>query len=314
MHKTLLDPLRETWLWTPLQVVLLLALGFALTFLVRKGVRAFQTYALRVIKRDGQTQDREAEKRATTVIAVVRRPLMFVIWGLIVFAILSELGLRIEPLLAGAGIGAGIIGVAVGLGAQTLIKDVIAGIFLLLENQIRLGDVATINGTSGLVEEINLRTILLRAENGAVHIFPNGSIVTLANLTREFAQHVIELTVQFADLEKVTAVLQSVTEGMRTDPLYGPMILGPLEVMGVDKIVAAGVVLKARVKTVAQRQWAVGRELNRRLLERFDAEKIALPSAASVLKVEGGPALAGRDDLRTAVREVIEESRGERAI
>jgi small conductance mechanosensitive channel len=266
-----------------------------------------KTHAIRLMVNRGQSLDLELEKRANTVVAVVRRVVLFLLWTLIALASLQELGVRIEPLLAGAGLSAGIVGVAVGFGAQTLIKDMIAGAFMLIENQIRVNDVAVINGTGGLVEEINLRTTVLRAENGAVHIFPNGSIQTLSNLTREYAFYVFEAALRFEeDTDRVLAILSALASDLRGDSLYTASILEPLEVMGVDRFLPSGVVVKARIKTLPQRQWMVGREMNRRIRMRFAAEGILQPEAA-VVRVDGKKLDVPREDLKAAVRAVLEE-------
>jgi small conductance mechanosensitive channel len=254
----------------------------------------------------GEQPNQEIQKRAKTLLAVMRRPLLFVIWTVVLLGILAELGLHVQPLLAGAGIGAGIVGVAVGFGGQTLIKDMIAGLFLLIENQIRLGDVAMINGTGGLVEEINLRTTVLRSENGAVHVFPNGSIQTLANLTREFAHAVVEISIGFEDdPDRAISLLKEIGVEVQADPGLGPFILAPLEVMGVDRIVNSGIVIKARLKILAMRQWMVGREFNRRMLKRFTEEGISLAPPANVVKLEA----SSPEELKNVIRAVLAEVR-----
>lgn len=282
--------------------------GYILSILLNRLLNAFQANAVRLMVSKGQVADMELEKRTKTIVTVLRRPALTLLWGAVILMALQELGFHVEPLLAGAGVSAGILGVAVGFGAQSMIKDVIAGAFMLLENQIRVNDVAVINNTGGLVEEINLRTTVLRSENGAVHIFPNGSITTLANLTREFAYWVVEIPIRFdEDADRVMAMMRDVVEGMRGDSTYGTAIVGSLDVMGVDRFVANGVMLKARVKTLPQKQWFVGREVNRRLRERFLAAGIQQPS--EVMRLEGG--LASRESLKAAIREVLGEGPGE---
>lgn len=308
VHK-LLGPVDE---FLPLIIGLIrfgviLAVGYLLHRLINRGLRALRSNAVHLMENKGQAHDLEMEKRANTVVTVVRRPALVLLWTIVVLTGLEEAGFHVGALLAGAGVSAGIVGVAVGFGAQTLIKDMIAGIFMLLENQIRVNDVAVINGTGGLVEEINLRTTVLRSENGAVHIFPNGSIQTLSNLTREFAYHVVEIALPFEqDTDRVVALLVELGGGLREDEAFRPAILDAIEVMGVDRLAASGVVLKARIKTLPQRQWYVGRELNRRIRSRLAAEGIALASTVNVLKLEGG------EGLRAAVRDVLAEERSER--
>ena len=188
--------------------------------------------------------------------------------------LLRELNVDIMPILTGAGI----LGLAVGFGAQTLVKDLIAGFFLILENQIRVGDVASINGTGGFVEAVNLRTVLLRDLEGVVHVFPNGSIETLSNLTKDFSYYVIDVGVAYKeDTDAVTDVLSEVGAELAADPDYRLSVLEPLEVLGVDAFEDSQVTIKIRIKTVPLKQWAVGRELRRRIKTAFDAKQIEIP-------------------------------------
>ncbi len=295
-----------------IRVLLIFAFGYVLSIVLRRVIRAVRAYSVRVMVRKGQALDFEVEKRATTVANVISRPLMTLLWAAVILMSLEELGFKIEALLAGAGISAGIIGVAVGFGAQNVIKDVIGGLFLLVENQIRVNDVAVINGTGGLVEEINLRTTVLRSENGAVHIFPNGSIQTLSNLTREFSYYVFELAVAFEqDTDRVITILNDVAAELRLDAGFGPAILADLDVMGVDRLGPNGVTVKARIKTLPQKQWMVGREMNRRIRMRFQAEGVETPSTTAIVRlVEPARGFApDRDELKAAIREVLSEMR-----
>src|SRR5688572_17102398 len=169
--------------------------------------------------------------------------------------ILRELDVDITPVLTGAGI----VGLAVGFGAQTLVRDIISGFFLIAEDQVRVGDVAVVNGQGGLVEAVNLRTIVLRDEQGAVHIFPNGEVKTLANLSKDFSYYVITVPVGFdANVDEVVDALGAAADGVAADPELKANILEPLEVLGVDAFEAGQMVVKARIKTVPQKQWLVG--------------------------------------------------------
>jgi small-conductance mechanosensitive channel len=181
----------------------------------------------------------------------------------------------IEPLLAGLGAA----GLALGLGAQSLIKDWLGGLFLLIEDQLRIGDAVTINGFSGAVEEINLRTTVLRGENGAVHILSNGSITALSNFTREYSYYVFETTLAHrADTDRALAILESAGKELAAADQFSAIILAPIEVMGVDRLSERGATVKARIKTLPSMQALVGRELNRRVKARLDAEGIAFPA------------------------------------
>jgi small-conductance mechanosensitive channel len=216
----------------------------------------------------------ERRKRAQTVAGLARRALSGIIWTVAALMVLRELDVDITPVLTGAGI----LGLAVGFGAQTLVRDVISGFFLILEDQVRVGDVASVNGTGGLVEQINLRTIVLRDEEGVVHVFPNGEIKTLANRTKDFAYYVINLGIEYdEDTDRVLTVVKEVAEDLKTDQEFGPSMLEPLEVLGVDDFGASQVTVKVRVKTAPLKQWYVGRELRRRIKKAFDARGISIP-------------------------------------
>jgi small conductance mechanosensitive channel len=224
---------------------------------------------------------------------------------------LREIGFDITPILAGAGV----IGLAVGFGAQNLVRDVISGFFILIENQIRVNDVAVINGTGGLVEEINLRTTVLRSQDGVVHVFPNGSITTLSNMTREFSFYVFDIGVAYKeDTDRVAEVLREIAEEMRRDQRFAPVILEPLEVLGVDRFADSAVMVRARIKTQPIQQWNVGREMNRRIKKRFDELGIEIPFPHRSVHIGAGSHPlrvafddAGRDEVRRLVRDVLRE-------
>jgi len=216
----------------------------------------------------------ERQRRLKTFMSIVRNGATVVIVALALVTALPELGVEIGPLLAAAGIG----GLAIGFGAQNLVRDLISGFFLLLEDQVRVGDVVSINGTSGLVEAINLRTIVLRDLAGVVHIIPNGNIQSVSNMTKDWSRYVIDVGVAYKeDVDRVMEVLQSIGEELIRDPRYGPLILRPLEVLGVDDFADSAVVIKAMITTLPLKQWEVGRELRRRIKKRFDEEGIEIP-------------------------------------
>ena len=216
----------------------------------------------------------ERLKRAHTLGALLRNAVTVLVTSIAVLMVLRELTIDILPILTGAGVA----GLAVGFGAQTLVKDLIAGFFLILENQVRVGDVAQINGTGGLVEAIRLRTIVLRDLTGTVHVFPNGSITTLSNLTKDFSFAVLDVGVAYKeDTDRVVDVLREVADGLKADAEHGAAILEPLEVLGVDAFGDSQVTIKVRLKTVPLRQWAVGREFRRRIKKAFDAQGIEIP-------------------------------------
>jgi small conductance mechanosensitive channel len=216
----------------------------------------------------------ERAKRARTLGAVVSKVTTALITGIAVLMVLREFDLEIAPVLTGAGI----VGLAVGFGAQTLVRDIISGFFMILENQVRVGDVAAINGTGGLVEAINLRTIVLRDEHGTVHIFPNGAINTLANFSKDFSYAVVEVPVSYREeVDAVAAIFRSIGASLEADSKYSTFVLGPVEVMGVDAFHDWSMTIKFRMKTVPLKQWDVARELRRRVRVEFDARGIEVP-------------------------------------
>jgi small-conductance mechanosensitive channel len=215
-------------------------------------------------------------KRAETLGALVRNIAGSVIISVALLMILRELNVDIMPMLTGAGIA----GVALGFGAQWLVRDLIAGFFVILEDQVRVGDSVVINGQGGSVEAINLRTIVLRDVEGAVHVFPNGGITTLANRSRDFAYYLIDLNVDFQeDTDRVVQILRETAAKLQSEEPYRDAILEPLEVLGVDGFKDGQVLIRSRLKTLPQRQFEVGRELRRRLRYALDQAGIDLPPA-----------------------------------
>lgn len=195
--------------------------------------------------------------------------------GLIaVLMLLGDLGVKIGPLLAGAGV----VGVAVGFGAQTVVRDLLTGVFLLVEDIIAVGDVARIGDSGGLVEAMTLRTIRLRDFDGTLHVIPYGEAQVVHNLTKKFSYYVFDLQVSYAsDIDKALRIMTQVGAGMQADPEFTDRILEPIEVVGVDALGDSGVNLKARIKTLPIQQWSVGREYNRRIKLAFDKAGIEIP-------------------------------------
>jgi small conductance mechanosensitive channel len=219
----------------------------------------------------------ERTKRAQTLGRILQKSLSVVVLGMAALMILRELDVDITPVLTGAGI----VGLAVGFGAQTLVRDVISGFFLIVEDQVRVGDSAVVNGQGGLVEQVNLRTIVLRDESGAVHIFPNGEVKTLANMSKDFAYYVVTVALTYdADVDSAVDAMQKAAAGMMNDAGFRAHILEPLDVYGVDAFEQGQLVLKARIKTVPQKQWLVGRELRKRILQAFAQRGIRMATPA----------------------------------
>jgi small conductance mechanosensitive channel len=219
--------------------------------------------------------------RALTLLPLARTALRLVLVVLVTMVVLAEIGMNITPLLAGAGV----IGLAVGFGAQKLVQDVITGWFILMEDTISVGDVVDLEGNhSGVVERINIRTIQLRDAEGAVHTMPFSSVTTIKNMTRDFSYYLFNISVAYReDPDQVIAILQSVDEEMRKDPDFSSSILGPLEVDGLDRFGVSEIIIRARTKTRPIQQWRVGREFNRRIKKAFEAEGINIPIPRAVV-------------------------------
>ena len=225
--------------------------------------------------------------RLRTLMPMLRSALLVVIVLVVALTALSELGINVAPLLAGAGV----VGIAVGFGSQKLVQDLITGLFLLLEDAMQVGDVVTLGGLSGTVEALQIRTIRLRAIDGSVHIVPFSAVTTVTNQTRDYAYAVLDISVGLnEEPEPVIAVVKDVAEEMRADPKWADVLLEPLDVMGVDKFIDTAWVLRARIKTQPTSRWAVGRELNRRIKLRFDEKAIESPfTSHRVLCVNSPP-------------------------
>ncbi len=219
-------------------------------------------------------EDVEYQKRTDTLKSVVRYLASTVLFAVAVMMILGQLGIEIGPILAAAGV----VGLAVGFGAQNLVKDVLGGFFILLEDQIRVGDVVEIAGQSGLVEQISLRLVTLRDLAGNVHYIRNGNIDVVTNMTKEYSRYVFEIGVAYReDVDEVMNVIAKLDEELRADPDFADDILAPLEILGVDAFADSAVIIKARTTTKPIQQWRVGREFNRRMKRRFDELGIEIP-------------------------------------
>ncbi|HKT13420.1 MAG TPA: mechanosensitive ion channel family protein [Terriglobia bacterium] len=296
-----------------IRIVAILVAAYIAAKLVNKSVSATRTRIIERMKKYGRA-DIEVEKRAATLSSILRKTIVITIWLLAVVMALKESGFDIGPILAGAGV----VGLAIGFGAQNLVRDLFAGVFILLENQVRVNDVAIINGTGGLVEQINLRTIVLRGQDGTVHIFPNGTITTLSNMTHEYSYYVFNVGVAYKeDTDHVVEVLEQIGDEMIRDEKYKPLILAPLEVLGVDQFGDSAVMIKARFKTVPVQQWTVGREMNRRIKKKFDEVGIEMPFPhRSIYWGEASKPFAirseqDREELKLLIREALAEQEGQ---
>ena len=225
-------------------------------------------------------QASEAKKRAHTLGNILRHAFLIIITFVAVLMILGELEIQLGPLLATAGIGA----IAIGFGAQSLVKDVISGFFIILENQYRIGDVIEVAGVSGLVESVSLRKTVLRDLQGKVHTIPNGEIKVVSNFSKEWSRSVLDLGISYRDdIDQIVDLLIQIGKEMGSEEPYKSAILEPLQVLGVEKFDESQMVIRMMVKTVPLKQWDVGRELRRRIKIRFDEKGIQLPFPHRVL-------------------------------
>jgi len=243
-----------------------------LTGIALKAAKVLSTRIISVAVR--QKEDPEFQKRTQTLGSIIRYVLVIAISIVAAMTVLKELGVEIAPILAAAGI----VGLAVGFGAQSLVKDVISGFFILLEDQIRVGDVVQIGDKAGLVEKINLKTTILRDLAGNVHYVPNGHIDVVTNMTKDYSRYVFDIGVAYREnVDEVIEVIKEVDEELRNDPGYKDDILEPIEIFGLDQFADSAVIVKARTTTMPIKQWRVAREFNRRLKKRFDERNIEIP-------------------------------------
>jgi small conductance mechanosensitive channel len=238
--------------------------------------------ALRVAKaairraygRIGRGKDEEQKKRLDTLSSVSTVTVSVVLLSVTLVVILGDFGISLGPILTAAGV----VGVAVGFGAQHLVQDVINGFFLLYDDQIRVGDVVDVGGKAGLVERVGLRLTILRDLSGNVHFIRNGQIATVTNMTKEYSRYVFDIGVAYREnVDQVIEVIKEVDEALRADEYFGQSILEPIEILGLDRFADSAVIVRARTKTKPIKQWEVGREFNRRLKMRFDELGIEIP-------------------------------------
>jgi small conductance mechanosensitive channel len=227
-----------------------------------------------VIERYLASEDGSKSQRVRTLLPLIRKVVLAVLSVVVGLTVLSELGIEIAPLLAGAGV----VGLAVGFGAQTLVRDIITGLFILIEDTISVGDFVALGGHEGTVEALSIRTIRLRDPSGTVHTIPFSDVTAVVNYTREFAYAVLEIGVAYKeDVDRVIEVVEEVGHELRNDPDQQANVLDDLQVLGLDRFDDSAVVIKARIKAVPGMQWAIRRAYNRLLKRRFDAEGIEIP-------------------------------------
>ena len=257
------------YLQVSLRIVLIVVGAWFILRLADKGIRILTNrMKARAVENYEEVKRIETLSSVLHYIAVVA---LYVVAGMV---ILGELGISIAPILTTAGV----VGIAVGFAAQSLIKDYFTGFFLLIENQVREGDIIEVADKAGYVEDVTLRYIRLRDYGGHVHFIPNGTVTTVTSMTRRFAYSVIDAGVAYReDIDEVIDLMVKTAAGMQEDEEFGPSILEPMEVAGVNEWGDSAVVIRTRFKVKPMEQWAVKREYLRRLKYVFDENDIEIP-------------------------------------
>ncbi len=260
-----------SWLITSgIKILAILVILFILARMSGRIVRGLERF---VPERD-PLQALEAKKRAQTLGNTLRHAVLLFLTLLAILMILGELGIELGPILATAGIGA----LAIGFGAQSLVKDVISGFFIILENQYRIGDVIEVAGVSGLVESVSLRRTVLRDLEGKVYTVPNGEIKVVSNLSKGWSRSVLDVNISYREnVDEVMELLSRIGRELEAEEPYKSAILEPLQILGIERLGEASLTIRIVVKTAPLRQWEVGRELRRRIKNRFDEKGIQMP-------------------------------------
>jgi moderate conductance mechanosensitive channel len=281
-----------SWTITALRVVGIVVVAWVASAALQRAIRSFRE---RVASR---LDDSESLKRAETLGRVFRYLAAVVVWLVCGMLVLSEIGISVAPILGAAGVA----GLAIGFGAQSLVKDYFNGFFLLLENQIRQGDVVKLGEHAGLVEEVTLRFVRLRDYDGNVHFVPNGEIRTVVNLSRDYAQAVVDIGVAYGEnIDRVIGVMLTVAQALREDKAFAAMILDKFELAGVERWDDSAVVIRGRFRVAPLQQWSVRREYLKRLKDAFDEHGIEIPFPQMTLHTRNlFPAPTGAGDAGPA--------------
>lgn len=274
MNDTLIETAARWWAslggaaTTLMRVILIMVAAWVLIAVLQRGIRTLRE---RIASR---MDDRESTKRAETLGRVFRYLATVVVSLIAVMLVLAELGVSVAPILGAAGV----VGLAVGFGAQSLVKDFFTGFFILLENQIRQGDVVKLGDHAGMVEVVTLRYVQLRDYDGNVHYVPNGHISTVINMTRGFSNAVMDIGVAYREnVDEVMTVMRQVAVDLQKDPAFELKILAELEIAGVESLADSAVVIRCRFRTLPLEQWGVKREYLRRVKAAFDEHGIEIP-------------------------------------
>src|ERR1019366_4700585 len=250
-----------------------LTVTITLAFAVWEGVNIAIQMHLETLRLGAQAA---RSARLRTLLPLIRTTLGITVAVVAGLMVLSEIGINIAPLLAGAGI----VGVAIGFGSQKLVQDVITGVFLLLENTMQVGDVVKVGDQAGLVESLSVRTIRLRTEDGSVVVIPFSAVTTVINMTRDYSRAVISVNIADDDIDRVTDQMRAIVREMREEEAWSAIILDELEVWGLDRITDTALQIKCRIMCTPFGRWPVGREFNRRLRGRFQVVGVATPFSA----------------------------------
>jgi small conductance mechanosensitive channel len=237
---------------------------------IRVANLAIDQFQYRLSQRHG-TADLEWQRRSATLSGILTSVVTVTVAFVAILMLLRELTIDVVPILTGAGIA----GLAVGFGAQNLVRDVISGFFLILEDQVRIGDAARINGVAGTVEQINLRTIVVRDGEGAVQVFPNGTITALANLSKQFAYAVVDVRVAYGEnIDRVMGTIREVGDSIERDPQWGTLVLAPVDILGIESLADGAATIRVKFKTKPLNQGKIANELRRRLMTTFVGRRI----------------------------------------
>jgi len=261
--------------------------GLRIVIILVLAVLAYRLWGLAVKRLEAMVHDEDPEvsaleKRASTISSIAHSAGFVVIFAVATMMILEQVGLDVTPILAGAGV----VGLAIGFGAQSLVKDILAGFFILLEDQFRVGDSIQVGGIAGIVERMNVRTTVVRDLEGTMHVVPNGEIRIVSNRTRKWARAVVDVGVAYeSDLGHVTAVLEDIGRELAADPAWAENILEPPAVVGVQSLDESWITMRTMVKCAPGEQWGLGRELRRRIKDRFEREGIDMPYPQQVIHV-----------------------------
>ncbi len=277
------------WTLDPRLQAMLIAMGlpvaqvifvFIGSILLLRLIEAVMRRLRRSVDDGDPSRSTDAEKRVDTLTILTNSTSRVVVWGTAVITVLGILGINITPILTGAGI----LGVALGFGAQSLVKDLLAGLFVLLEDQYGVGDVIRVDTLAGTVEKINLRTTTLRDINGQVHIIPNGSVARVTVMTKEWSKALVDVRITYLeDTDQVITMIKEIGQAMAQEDPWQGMLLEDLQVLGIEEWTETAVVIRAVVKTLPGKQWDVMRELRRRIKGRFNQAGIVIPFPQTLL-------------------------------